>query len=629
MTDTEHAVPADPTPALVAAVALVLSRYLAAEAVDLRVRSGGTDRGVSLAAPADRPLADHVKAAAAALEAGTPPDAAPPVATLVVAADAGGEPAADGVTLTFFPEHGTWACRVDAGAAAPRESLRQLGGCVRKALRALRLRPDALVKEVDIVPAAVRARLFSEFNGRRVDFPRDATVLALVEAQVQRTPRRAAITHEGRTLTYADLDGKASTLAHRLAGHGAAKGDVVPLVMNNGLELPVAMLATMKLGAVFVPVDATWPAERIDTILRQVRPTTLVTTEDARPGAAWAAASVVIDVDGLAAAAPTRPLAEVTADDLIYGFFTSGSTGVPKCALNIHRGLVNRFLFMTRRYASDGRDVVLQNSRHVFDSSIWQLLWPLTNGSRVVIPRAAAHLDLASTVESIAQHGVTMTDFVPSVFNALVELVAATPALRDRLASLRQLLIGGEEMSARAVHTFRRLLPHVGLTNTYGPTEASIGMIFHEVRPDDGDAIPLGRPIDNTFAVVLDDHLRVVPVGVLGEICIGGECLGPGYLADPAKTRAAFVDNPVPEIPGARLYRTGDLGYQRWDGHFRFVGRRDFQVKVGGVRIELGEVEAALLRHAGVREAKVAVTGDSPERKALVAYVVADPGVDA
>lgn len=222
-----------------------------------------------------------------------------------------------------------------------------------------------------------------------------------------------------------------------------------------------------------------------------------------------------------------------------------------------------------------------------------------------------------------------MTDFVPSIFNALVDLIEADSSLVACLASLRQLLIGGEEIGAKAVQKFRRLLPGCGITNTYGPTEASIGCVFHEVRDEDGWSIPIGKPIDNCYIAIVDKNGMIVPPGVTGEILIGGDCLGRGYLHDPTKTGAAFIANPFVEIPSARLYRTGNLGYHRPDGNIHFVGRQDHQIKLGGVRMELTEIETVIACHPAVRAVKVVVEGARDEARRLVAYVVANPGTES
>jgi non-ribosomal peptide synthetase component F len=234
----------------------------------------------------------------------------------------------------------------------------------------------------------------------------------------------------------------------------------------------------------------------------------------------------------------------------IYGIFTSGTTGVPKCALNRHGGLAKRFAFMTRYFAATGDEIVLQNSGHTYDSSLWQLCWPLTTGGRTVLPVQGEFLNLHRTIDTIAHYGVTATDFVSSIFSALVATVDGDERAQRKLSCLRHVVVGGEEINPRAVHRMRELLPGLRVTNGYGPTETSIGMIFHPVSASDGETIPLGRPIDNCFAVIVDDELRPLPAGTVGEIAIGGACLGAGYHANPEATAAVF---PPPPFLTSRL----------------------------------------------------------------------------
>lgn len=475
----------------------------------------------------------------------------------------------------------------------------------------------------------LRRRLLVDFQGRRVPYPTGRTTIHLFEDHARDHPDRPALRWADACLTYGELDALAARWAGVLRARGVERGDFVPLVTAGGPELPVMMLASMKVGAPFVPIDDAWPRQRLHESLRRLRPRVVV-----RTGPGPEAGDTSIGLDGLdvvrvAGTAPPDgaaavPEAVATVDDLAYGFFTSGSTGAPKCALNRHLGLLNRFLSMTRRFGAQ-RDVVLQNSRHVFDSSLWQLLWPLTKGSQVVLPDRAGILDLPRTVEEMARYGVTATDFVPSVFNILVELLTSDPGLRGRLTSLRHLLIGGEEIDPGAVRAFRAMFPRVTLTNTFGPTEASIGSVFHEIQDQDGSAVPIGRPIDNTCAILLDERGRLVEPGTIGEIYLGGDCLGTGYLGDARRTAAAFVPNPFAEIPGTRLYRTGDLAWQRDDGALMFVGRRDQQIKLNGALIDLLEVETAVAGHPAVHQAKTVVHGHGDLKTLACCYVAEAP----
>ncbi|MDX3523614.1 non-ribosomal peptide synthetase [Streptomyces scabiei] len=455
--------------------------------------------------------------------------------------------------------------------------------------------------------------------GAEVDHGPYRPVATLIEEQADRTPRRTALVHRGETetaLTYAEFDALANGLAAELTSAGVREGDLVPLMIGNSVELPLCMVALMKLGAVFVTCDPAWPEERLRTVLKvldaplSLTTGSLVRTDDRTRVVSHRTVVPSTERPGLRPA-PTRP---------VYGVFTSGTTGVPKCAVNLHGGLTNRFRFMSRYFAATGDEVVLQNSRHTFDSAIWQLLWPLTTGGRTIIPEQGEFLDLERTVDTIARYGVTVTDFVPAILGMLVALLEAEPAHVARVASLRQLVVGGEEIIPHAVHRLRELVPGLGITNGYGPSEASIGMVFHRVDGTEGDHIPLGRPIDNCYALI-----DAADADGIGEILIGGACLGAGYLGDPEHTAEVFVPNASPGVPGERLYRTGDLGRFDDSGLLRFVGRRDRQAQVDGVRIELREIETTAESCPGVIQAK-ALTLRRAGRTRLVVAAAAEEG---
>jgi amino acid adenylation domain-containing protein/thioester reductase-like protein len=443
-------------------------------------------------------------------------------------------------------------------------------------------------------------------------------VPVLIAQQAARTPDRPAMTYQHSTLTYAELDGLAAGLADELATAGVSRGDLVPMLLVNSLELPVACLALLKLGAAFVPLDPLWPEQRVLAAL-DVLAVRVVLHGPFRPPAGHFGEPFEVDLRRISRG--DRSGVESGPAEPSYGIFTSGTTGTPKCAVNTHGGLANRFRFMTRYFQATGEEVVLQNSKHTFDSSLWQLLWPLTLGGHVILPAHREFLDLHRTVDLIAEHRVTASDFVSSIFNALVTLVEGEPELLPALSSLRWLVVGSEPVNHRAVRTLTGLLPDLRVTNGYGPTETAIGMAFHPMSDADGDLVPLGRPIDNCHAAIVDDDLRPVPVGDLGEIMIGGTCVGAGYLNAPGPTARVFVPNPMPDrIPGDRVYLTGDLGRMDERGRLFFAGRKDFQVKIGGMRIELDEIKAVAESCPGVRQAEVLVA-DEGEEKSLVLFV--------
>ncbi|MGW0195707.1 amino acid adenylation domain-containing protein [Nonomuraea sp. NPDC003201] len=463
--------------------------------------------------------------------------------------------------------------------------------------------------------------------GPRNAFPRKSTVLDLFRAQKENAPDRPAVRYRDTTMSYADLDAAADVTANRLIGNGVPARQLIPVLAADGPEFPISLFGVLKTGSAFVPLDPAWPIDRLNAIMAELSPPAIV----ASPATAETVAELSTTLPTVIVDCAERPYdpadrtpppagREPRPEDLIYGFYTSGSTGTPKCALNHHRGLVNRLTTMSRRFGDGADHVTLQNSRSTFDSSMWQVLWPLVSGGQVVLPHRDGILDLEETAMTIGRHGVTMTDFVPSVLAAFVSLLEAREDLREATSSLRRMLIGGEAAGAGVVHRLRALLPELEVTNTFGPTECSIGSVFHEVTDADLDRIPLGRAIDNTAAIVLDDDLRPVPVNTPGELYLGGECIGAGYLDDPERTARVFVANPFPQIPGEKLYRTGDLARVGEDGLLYFIGRLDEQVKLGGVRVELGDVASALAEHPLVGSAVAVVLGEAP-RSTLVCCV--------
>ncbi len=487
--------------------------------------------------------------------------------------------------------------------------------------------PERRLSDVELLTEAEAGRVLEEWNGTERPYPLDRGIHHLVEAQVARTPDAIAVVHEGQPITYAALNASANRLAHALRDRGMGRGSFVPVLAERGPHVAVAMLAAMKTGAAFVPLDARWPEERLRRVLDDLRaPVMLAGAGTDNLAAVLGIPVLPVQIGG--ADDTSNPESGTGPDDPIYAIYTSGSTGVPKGAVVPHGGISNRFHWMTETFGAESARSVLQTTRHVYDSAVWQLFWPLTVGGQTVIPRPDGETDADYLVELIRTERVTMTDFVPSVFNALVPELAADASARERLSSLRTVIVGGEQITAETTYRFMDLFPGVGVVNLYGPTECSIGSIHHPVSAADGSRIPIGRPIANTSALILDRGGRLVPQGVPGEIHLGGRCVGLGYIGDGKRTSTVFIPNPYAPRGGERLYRTGDLGRYRADGSIECLGRLDEQVKIRGFRIEPGEVETVLRRMDGVRDCAVIAREDRPGDRRLVAYVAGGADLD-
>ncbi|MEW5929719.1 MAG: amino acid adenylation domain-containing protein, partial [Gemmatimonadota bacterium] len=488
--------------------------------------------------------------------------------------------------------------------------------------------PGRGIRELPLLSGAERVRVVAEWNDTGAAYPW-RPVHELFDEQAERTPAAVAAVCGSGSLTYAELRRGADGVAAALRARGIGRGSCVPVLMDRGLDVPVAMLGVMKSGGAFSPLDVHWPVARLRAVLDDLG-CEVVLVNGRTPFREEELGRALLRVDGgdVQGGAVRGEPAPVGPDDPIYAIYTSGSTGTPKAALVPHRGITNRFLWMNEYFGAGAAEAVVQTTRHVYDSAVWQLLWPLVNGGRTVLPGSDEELAAEPLAALVREHGATMTDFVPSVFNFLVPQLVGDGELRRALASLRVVVVGGEQITPATTYAFMRCFPEVRVVNLYGPTEASIGCICHEVTGAEGGRIPIGRPIRNTHALVLDGGRRPVPVGVPGELYLSGACLGLGYLNDAARTAEVFVDNAFPELGCERMYRTGDRARWLASGELEYLGRMDQQVKIRGFRIEPGEVEAALGTHPAVREAVVVAREDVPGDRRLAAYVVARAGAD-
>ncbi len=493
-------------------------------------------------------------------------------------------------------------------------TIARLGRHLDRLLRAVADRPAARVSELDILDPDERHRVLSAWNATDTAFPDRATLHGLVAAQAAATPDAIAVAFGAQTLTYAQLEARANRVAHRLAAAGVGPGGLVAVCAERSLELVVGLLGVLKSGAAYTPLDPEYPAERLAFMMADAGAAVLLTQRHLDPPGG---AAQVLPLDDLQtwAGQPETPLPpRASADDVAYMIYTSGSTGRPKGVPNTHRGIVNRLDWMQRTFALGADDVVLQKTPASFDVSVWELFWPLLAGARLVLAAPGGHKDAAYLRDLIRSAGVTTVHFVPSML-ALFLAEEGVEACR----SLRRVVCSGEELPAAPANELLRRLPHCELWNLYGPTEAAVDVSAWRCTGG-AETVPIGSPVQNIRLYVLDGALQPVPIGVPGQLYIGGVGLALGYHRRPALTADRFVPDPYGP-PGGRLYATGDLARWRPDGAIEFLGRLDNQVKLRGLRIELGEIESALHAVPGVAEAAVVVREDTPGDKRLVAYL--------
>ena len=475
--------------------------------------------------------------------------------------------------------------------------------------------PQTPIGDIDVLVAGERARLAEAEGATRVDVPGEP-LDRLLAGVAGAAPDAPAVVYGKRVVTYAELEASADRLARVLAARGAGPERVVAVAVPRSPELVVALLAVLKSGAAYLPLDLDYPAQRITSMLADASPLCVVTTGATRQGLPRGCNVPCVDVDGPPGEETGGPLtvSRAGAGRAAYVIYTSGSTGRPKGVVVEHTALVNFLLAMRERFLLERGDRVLAVTTVGFDIAALELYLPLLCGATVVLTDADSGRDPAALVDLVEGAGVTVVQATPTLWDALLT------GRRPRLPGVR-MLVGGEPLSGALA---RRMTGCGGdVTNLYGPTETTVWSSAADVGPGAGDP-PIGGPIANTVLHVLDRRLRPVADGVVGELYIAGEGLARGYLGLPGVTAGRFVANPF-GAPGTRLYRTGDLVRRRADGELAFVGRGDSQVKVRGFRIELGEVEAVLGTHPGVGEVRTVVRDDGGNRR-LVAYVVPRPG---
>ncbi|HEY6186081.1 MAG TPA: amino acid adenylation domain-containing protein [Pyrinomonadaceae bacterium] len=504
------------------------------------------------------------------------------------------------------------------------ETIQRMLGHFACMVEAIIIDPDTRIAHLPLLTDEERRLLLTEWNDVVTSFPRDESIQRLFEEQAERTPDNIAIVFGDEQLTYRELNARANRLAHYLRDLGVGLEVAVGFMLEKSAGMVVSLLAILKAGGVYVPLDPSYPLERLDFMLQDARLSVLITESsllDNLPAFFGQVVCLDSDAELIEGASEENPASVVTGENLAYIIYTSGSTGLPKGISITHRAVV-RLVRDTNYIHIQPTDRIAQGSSATFDAATFELWGALLNGAQLVGISREVALSPADLAAEIRSREISILFLTTALFNQIA--IAAPQAF----SALRELLFGGEAVEPKWVRKVLAEGRPERLLHVYGPTESTTYATWHEVEEvaPDATTIPIGGPLANTQAYVLDKNFEPVPVRVPGELFIGGDGLARGYLQRPALTAEKFVPHPFSSEHGARLYRTGDLVRRLPDGQIEFLGRADNQVKVRGFRIELEEIEAVLRAHPSVEEVSVLAREDGAEERRLVAYLACNNG---
>ncbi|TFI53961.1 amino acid adenylation domain-containing protein [Mastigocladus laminosus UU774] len=481
--------------------------------------------------------------------------------------------------------------------------------------------PQLNLSDLPLLTEPERQTLLFNWNNTATDYPQDTCIHELFEEQVEKTPDAIALIFENQQLSYRELNRRANQLARYLQQLGVKPEVLVGICVERSLSMVIGLLAILKAGGAYVPLDPSYPQEHLAYMLEDSQPGVLLTQQYLLENISNHKAQVICidsDWEKIANENTDNPISNITLDNLAYVIYTSGSTGKPKGAMNAHSGILNRLLWMQQTYQLTSADAVLQKTPFSFDVSVWEFFWTLITGARLVVAQPEGHKDTNYLVNLIAQQQITTLHFVPSMLQVFIEAEGL-----EKCQSLVRIIASGEALPAQLQQRFFNKLD-AQLHNLYGPTEAAVDVTFWQCEKDGvthQNTVPIGQPIANIQIYLLDQYLNPVPVGITGEVYIGGVGVGRGYLNRPELTAEKFIPNPFSQQT-ERLYKTGDKARYLANGEIEYIGRIDNQIKLRGFRIELGEIEAIISQYQAVRETVVVVREESEDSKRIVAYVV-------
>ena len=484
------------------------------------------------------------------------------------------------------------------------------------------------VSDIEILTENEKKQILFDFNDTNKDYPRERLIHSYLEENAKLHPDKIALDFEGNQLSYAEFNKKANALAHYIVNNIDEHNPVIGIVSERSFDMMIAIYAALKAGCSYMPIDPHFPKDRIDFMIKDSG-TPLVLSQKK-----WLdilnndVKTVNISDYNYSEYSSEDLQLNISSDDTAYVIYTSGSTGKPKGAMIAHHSAINRIKWMHEKYPLEKNGVILQKTPYTFDVSVWELFWWSMYGGTLKILVPEGHKDPSEIIKAVKDGSVTHMHFVPSMLNAFLEYVEANPKCINELESLRYVFASGEALQANHVKKFYNLLKDNGTTlhNLYGPTECTVDVSYYDCDPENiPTTIPIGKPIDNTQLIVLDKFGKLLPCGVVGELHIGGVGVCKGYLNREELTKEKFVANPYYE--NAVMYKSGDLARFLPDGNIEYCGRTDFQIKIRGLRVELGDIENSISKYLGIKQVLVTVI-DIKGEKNLCAYLTAYQTVD-
>lgn len=513
------------------------------------------------------------------------------------------------------------------------ETIHQMASSFQNLLKAIIANPDQSIAKMQILSESEEQRLLEQSNHVRKEYKPDKCLHRLFEERVELTPNAIALSFEDKDLTYRDLNTRANQLAHFLRKQGVGANALVGICMERSLEMIVAILGVLKAGGAYLPLDLAYPNERIEFILEDANTKILLTQKHLKEKLPPEEKVISLDSEwDRISKESSDNLSGSSPEDLAYLIYTSGSTGHPKGVMISHYNVVRLFQSTQDWYAFNENDVWTMFHSYAFDFSVWEIWGALLYGGRLVVVPYMVSRAPDQFHKLLVKEQITVLNQTPSAFRQLIQ---ADESSRDSgKLSLRLVIFGGEALELQSLKPWYDRLgdKKSKLVNMYGITETTVHVSYRPLNEADvlsGAGSVIGVPLPDLQLYVLDKHMKLAPVGVCGEMYVGGEGLARGYLKRPELTTDRFLKNPYSQDPKARLYKTGDLARRLWNGDLEYLGRIDHQIKIRGFRIELGEIESVLMRYPGIREVVVLLREDNPQDKRLVAYLVIDAAVDA